>query len=352
MKRGDPPGGGRGPSFAAAPRHPGLVMERKTLVAASLAIVLIFTVAPVAAAYKTENVIVVVFDGVRQEEMFEEASHSNVPTLWNVLAPQGTLYTNVRNGNDFTNTTPGHSTILTGTYSPGQVNGVRPVDPTLFELFRKQTAISKDKTWLVAQKRQNPEEAVYSTNPDYGKEYGPDIIKNRIGKNDNQTLRHLKMVMKKYRPRLVLVNLGWTDEAAHHQSLSAYLQAIGNSDRIAGVVWKQIQDDPFYANRTTLILTSDHGRMSYKFKGHGDPVDPSCRHIWALVIGPDTPAGVVYEEQADMRQIEPTAAALLGVANPAGLMDPLPGAVTPGWMPSSLRQLILRLCSSGLHHLV
>jgi hypothetical protein len=313
-------------------------MERKTLIAASLAIVLIFTVAPAAAAYKTGNVIIVVFDGVRQEEMFEDASHSNIPILWNVLAPQGTLYTNVRNGNDYTNTTPGHSTILTGTYEPGQVNGVRPVDPTLFEIFRKQTGTEKNKTWLVAQKWQNPEEAVYSTNPDYGKEYGPGILRNSIGKNDNQTLRHLKMVMKNYHPRLVLVNLGWTDEAAHHRTMNAYLKAIRNSDRIAGVVWKQIQGDPSYANRTTLILTSDHGRGLTHWWSHKNR-DEGCRHIWALVIGPDTPAGVMYGEQVDMRQIEPTAAALLGVENPAGLMDPLPGAVTPGWMPSSFMQL-------------
>ncbi len=309
-------------------------MGRDGLVALVLAIVLIAVIAPAVSAYQTKNVIIVVFDGVRQEEMFEDPVHSNIPVLWNLLAPRGTLYTDVYNGNELTTTSPGHATILTGVYQAGFHNNEgAPRNVTIFELFRKQTNVKASKVWLVAGKEKHVRVVKASQDPAYGglgAKYRTPGGLHTPAASDTNTWRLASDILNRYHPNLMLVNLGYSDSVGHKDKWNAYVGSVRNSDRISGLLWKKIQDDPAYANRTTLILTSDHGRHTTDWSMHGDKCG-GCTHVWVLVIGPDTPAGIINGERVDMRRIEPTAAALLGVTNPPGLMDPLPGALFPGW---------------------
>jgi len=76
-----------------------------------------------------------------------------------------------------------------------------------------------------------------------------------------------------------------------------------------------IQVIPSYRDKTTLIITADHGRGSglSDWKSHGEKVAGS-QGDWIAVIGPDTPAlGERTQTEAQKQnQIAATIAALLG----------------------------------------
>jgi hypothetical protein len=65
-------------------------------------------------AYETTHVFVVVVDGLRNLEAFEDPAHQHTPRMWDDLRPQGTLDSDFYNDFVTTYTTPGHFAILTG----------------------------------------------------------------------------------------------------------------------------------------------------------------------------------------------------------------------------------------------
>ena len=64
-------------------------------------------------------------------------------------------------------------------------------------------------------------------------------------------------------------------------------------------------------NEYTMIVTNDHGRHDYDFRGHGDNCE-GCRHIMLLIIGPDTPKDKVVSAEKKEIDIAPTVGYLLG----------------------------------------
>jgi DNA mismatch repair protein MutH len=80
-------------------------------------------------------------------------------------------------------------------------------------------------------------------------------------------------------------------------------------------LWRQIQSTPGYKDRTTLIISTDHGRGSgpVEWKDHGVEQKGS-ENIWIAVIGPDTaPLGERHDVPAvTQSQIAATIAALVG----------------------------------------
>jgi membrane-anchored protein YejM (alkaline phosphatase superfamily) len=57
-------------------------------------------------------------------------------------------------------------------------------------------------------------------------------------------------------------------------------------------LWDMIQTDPQYKDKTTLIITCDHGRghAGKTFWHHHGPLVRDAHQVWMAVIGPDTPA--------------------------------------------------------------
>jgi hypothetical protein len=81
-------------------------------------------------------------------------------------------------------------------------------------------------------------------------------------------------------------------------------------------LWNYIQSDPKYKNKTTLILTCDHGRGDVNkenWLSHGTRV-PESSQIWMAVMGPDiTPDGEIKKPmQIYQAQIAATIAELFG----------------------------------------
>ncbi len=66
-----------------------------------------------AAAYRARHAIIVVVDGARLSETFEDPAHQYVPHTWNELVPIGTRFTEFHN-DGLTETVSGHASIVTG----------------------------------------------------------------------------------------------------------------------------------------------------------------------------------------------------------------------------------------------
>jgi hypothetical protein len=145
----------------------------------------------------------------------------------------------------------------------------------------------------------------------------------------------LRRHLEKSHPRVLFVGYGDTDNYAH---AGLYDQTLAAAQRVDGFIarlWQQMQSLPQYRDRTTFIITTDHGRGSgpVDWKEHGTEW-PGSEDIWIAVIGPDTPAlgerrNVPAVTQA---QVAATIAALLGrdyrAASPkAGA--PLPDVIAP-----------------------
>jgi hypothetical protein len=270
-------------------------------------------------AYRTKHVIVAVMDGVRYSETFGDPEHRLVPRMWTELAPQGTLYTGFYN-RGVTVTRQGHSTIASGTYQVVPNGGARLTRPTFFDYFREETGAPADQAWAIFGKG-DYSFAPYSSCPTYQDRWAPRATIG-VGENsledDRKVLETALSVMREHQPRLMFLNFGYTDHIGHLGTFDEYTRAVTNVDALFADLWAAIQADPEYRDSTTLILTNDHGRHDDAhggFHGHGDG-DEGCRHVFFLVLGPDTRQGAVVADPAEQIDIAPTVGELLGFQTP------------------------------------
>src|SRR5204862_7548200 len=72
-------------------------------------------------------------------------------------------------------------------------------------------------------------------------------------------------------PRLLFVGYGETDEWAHAGRYDQVLHSAHRFDGFVAQLWRALQSDGEYRDRTTLIITTDHGRGSgpTEWKSHG-----------------------------------------------------------------------------------
>ena len=138
--------------------------------------------------------------------------------------------------------------------------------------------------------------------------------------------------LHKRKPRVLYIGFGETDEWAHYRRYDCYLDAANKNDLYLKTLWETLQSMPEYAGKTSLIVTTDHGRGSTKqdWTDHGKDVE-GAEFIWSVVMGPDTPAlGVREGLEVTQGQFAATVAALVGedyhAASPKSA-PPLPGAV-------------------------
>jgi phosphopentomutase len=111
------------------------------------------------------------------------------------------------------------------------------------------------------------------------------------------------------------ISFGETDDWAHEARYERYLLAAHEFDRFLSSLWALVQSLPEYRDRTSFLITSDHGRgpAPLAWKDHGRAISPSA-YLWLAALGPDTPS---LGERRDTRlvtlaQIAATVAALVG----------------------------------------
>ena len=132
--------------------------------------------------------------------------------------------------------------------------------------------------------------------------------------------------MRIQRPRAVYIAYGETDDFAHDESYDRYIDAAYRTDRMLAELWAWLQSDDFYRGRTTLLITTDHGRGNRPedWPGHGGSPDggdsvEGSNNIWFAAIGPRIrPDGIVAGEWTQS-QIAATALASIGL-DESGLM--------------------------------
>jgi hypothetical protein len=292
-------------------------------------------------------------DGLKAElwnDDVKERRKKLFPFLWNTIGQSGQLYGN-RNLGNFVNVAnpyvfsyPGYNEIFTG-YPDTAVNSndkIRNKNENVLEFINKQKAyknkVAAFSTWDVPPYFLNKWRSGLYVNADSDViDFGSPASKLI---NDFQTLsmkpngERLDIVtymaareyFKQNKPKVLYISFDETDEYAHQGNYNYYLGAAHAEDGMIGDIWKLAQSLPEYKDKTTLIITCDHGRgdkIKSQWRDHGQKVEDASQ-IWLAIIGPDTkPLGeVTTTGQLYQKQYAATMAALLGFefkpAHPVG----------------------------------
>jgi phosphoglycerol transferase MdoB-like AlkP superfamily enzyme len=123
--------------------------------------------------------------------------------------------------------------------------------------------------------------------------------------------------LKEKQPSVLFLSFDETDHFAHEGKYDLYLQSAHYTDAFIKELWTWTQSQPKYKDKTTLIITTDHGRgdtRSDSWRHHGQK-EVNCNQIWFAVLGPDTPSEGErnQSEQHYQNQVAATIAHLLGI---------------------------------------
>ncbi len=346
-------------------------MNKRILFTLLLSLVVLYS--PAQKKGKTENIILITLDGLRWQEVFSGAEsrlllsktyakdtaasyqlfwretpqqrrEMLMPFFWKVMAKQGQLYGNRQEGNNVnvTNTMwfsyPGYNEILTGHADDTNITSNDPVDnpnQTVLEFLNKQkefqgkvAAFSSWETfpWIINTTRSGvPVNAGYKTvtvNSNEREKLMNELmfqLPNESGgtRPDAFTFHYAFEHLKKNNPRVLFISFDETDHFAHEGEYDRYLTSAQYTDGFIKSLWEWIQSEPHYKDKTTLIVTTDHGRGDTgidDWRHHGNKM-ANCDQIWFAFLGPDTPpmGEVKAEQQLYQNQLAATVASLLGV---------------------------------------
>ena len=338
-------------------------------------ILLVFVLASaLASAQKTENIIIVTTDGLRWQEVFKgldtalandksfnqgdsayiykkyadvnfAASRKKImPFLWSEIASKGQIYGNRDLGNkvDVSNpywfSYPGYSEIMTGNVDVAINSNSHKANPNANVLeFLNQQSKLKGKVnafgaWdafdrILNEKRSGFPVISAFDNVGGNKPTGSQKLLNEMRNNSYKPFHEDECLdvfthyqawdeLKTNKPKVLYVAYGETDEWAHHGDYRSYLDAANQVDKWIGELWNFIQNDPQYKNKTTILITVDHGRgdkIKKQWRDHGADVE-GASEIWFAAIGPEiAPKGEMKTEtQLYQKQIAQTIAKIMG----------------------------------------
>ncbi len=361
------------------------------LLLATLLLAAVFVPAnPASAERKTENVILITIDGLRFQELFggvdrklldrdaggvsdvggaerrywRETSNQRrkvlLPFFWNVVARRGQVFgdpsrdsvTRVTNGRYFSY--PGYNEILTGAADERiDSNDKRPnANVTVLEwLHRKpgfQGRVGAFCSWDVFPYIINQQRSGVYVNAGWQElrhASTPSMLAalNLAAKElphywsgvryDLFTFEGAMGYLRTEKPRLLYVAFGETDDWAHAGRYDLYLDAASRTDDYVRRLWMAAESMPDYAGKTSLVITTDHGRGDTRdgWKNHSADL-PGSEFVWIAVMGPDTPSmGVRKGVVTTQGQVAATVAQLLGydfAQEDDRIAQPLPKAVT------------------------
>jgi hypothetical protein len=123
-------------------------------------------------------------------------------------------------------------------------------------------------------------------------------------------------LMRQFAPSLLWITLHDID-IAHSGTFSLYIDGIKRSDRLCAELWRSIQKNPEYANKTTMFILPDFGRDSDIDSGgngfqHHRTGDATSRTTWMLALGPGVRQNVVVDRAIESTDLVPTLGGLLG----------------------------------------
>lgn len=116
-------------------------------------------------------------------------------------------------------------------------------------------------------------------------------------------------------PRVLFIGFGEPDEWAHDRRYDHYLGSLRDADGYLAQLWQTLQAMPQYRGTTSLIVLCDHGRgrTPRNWTDHGKEVE-GAEEIWLGALGPAVPPIGVVKGGAPLiqAQVAATLAALVG----------------------------------------
>jgi hypothetical protein len=298
------------------------------------------------------RVVLVTLDGVRWQEVFrgadpglgsagpggnsaEEKRRALLPFLWGTVARQGQIFGNADRGsrvglaNPFRVSYPGYHELLCGFSSALIRNNLRIPNPD-------RTVLE----WLHTRPGFAGSVAAYASWDVFGEILGGgrgglaiDVGKPSVRPSVIERLRvearppwkdsvydafvfHAAMdYLRAKQPRVLYVALGDTDEWAHAGNYERYLDALARADRWLQELWQEVSTRPAYRGRTSLLITTDHGRGDglQEWGRHGAEI-VGADSVWVALMGPQTPALGERQNHAPLTlsQVAATVGALVG----------------------------------------
>ncbi len=323
-------------------------------------------------AQTVDNVVLITLDGLRWQELFggavdsmmqnpdfckapealmaqfsatspNEARTKLMPWFWDKVAKEGQLYGNRWEGNKmncinrFWFSYPGYNEILTGFSDPEIDSNAKKYNPnkTVLEYLHEKPEfkgkVAAFASWDVFPYIINDERSGIPVNAGFRKATRAPLSDKEQMLNEMQdqvsgpwfnvrldafTHNYMLEYMKKEHPRVTYISYGETDDFAHDGRYDHYLISAHKTDKWIAELWDFLQSDEFYRGKTTLLITTDHGRGTSpmtEWKSHGT-IYKGSNEIWAAALGPNVPAlGVVKtEQQLFQNQIAQTLAKMLG----------------------------------------
>jgi len=131
---------------------------------------------------------------------------------------------------------------------------------------------------------------------------------------DEHTFAHGIRYLQAHRPRFLHISLNDSDEYGHLGDLPAYLESLRTYDRNMIALVDALESMGTYGQRTTLIVTTDHGRGSAdRWKSHG--ANPESAAIWMYARGPHTLQAGIRKDGGEFTHLDlrPTIERLLGL---------------------------------------
>ncbi len=333
---------------------------------------LLFAQLSLSAEPKTENVILLMTDGLRWQEVFNGAEESLIseeaggvkdvenlrakfwrdtpearreallPFIWGTIGRQGQILGNrekgsngqVTNGMHFSY--PGYNETLTGFADPSidSNDKIPNKNVTVFEWLNRQDGlhgkVAAFGVWDCFPYIFNRDRCGFYINAGFepvpGEHKNPRIAAiNELKANTNPVLGAEPQdsfaiysaveYLKDHKPRVFFLSLNETDSWGHAGRYDLYLNAAHKADAGIKLLWETLQSIPQYRDKTSIVLTVDHGRgdAPVDWKSHGQKIAKS-EFIWLAAIGPDT-APLGERSNCDpftQSQVAATVAALLG----------------------------------------
>jgi len=335
----------------------------------SIIISILLTISTISPVAQSQKIIIVTLDGMRWQEIFrgvdtalmsgkkyvadsqqianqfwdnqlEERRKKLFPFIWNVVAQKGQLLGNrdyknyVNCSNRYKFSYPGYNEMFTG-YPDTLVNSNdkrwnqnENVLEFLHQFKEHKGKIAAFTTWdvfpyIFNNKRNGlyvnaDKDSFNFQTPELQLLNDMQFITTRpIGvRPDVFTYFAAREYLKQYKPDVLYIAFDETDDFAHSGKYDQYLMSAHAEDKMLADLWALLQKLPEYQGKTTLIVTTDHGRGNYdinNWKHHGEKIK-EADEIWIAAIGASIPAKGELQMPAQyfQKQIASTIAAMMG----------------------------------------
>lgn len=342
-------------------------------VASLFGVLILAGLIPVALAGKTRNVVLIVSDGLRWQEVFQgadpllldpknggswvpeadlkrrywretpqERRQLLLPFIWGTVATHGQLFGNRTRGSDAHVTNdkafsyPGYNEMSVGFANPDITSNEFGPNPnvSVFEWLNKSPELAGRVavygTWNAfadifnVRRSHLVMQAGWTVPPATGDASKDALLARlfdtttRFDEEDvGNSFLQVKLLdhVRTGKSRVMFVAYGETDNWAHQGRYDLVLESAHRTDAFVKELWETMQAMPQYQGTTTFIVTADHGRGSgpVEWKEHGVEQKGS-ENVWIAVMGPDTPALGERTNTAPVTQaqIAATVAALMG----------------------------------------